>query len=332
MARVFTDGAESGNLSFWTTNYFSAVNSGTKRTGVYSYYNGDGANTNKSLGPALSEFYLRIGYYGTAQSNNQVVQWRYGSTVLGKLAIQATTGYLLLYTGTSTLVATGTKSYVASTWAVFEIHVKIDDSSGILAVKFDGVSDASFSGDTKPDANTSVDNLLFYASGLGVYLDDLALNDTNGSLDNSWCGDGKIILLKPNANGDQSDLVGSDGNSVDNYLLVDDVPHDSDSTYVESDTPGDYDLYNLSASGLASNVTILRVAPEGFIRDSVAEGDQVRLMIKTNSTEYRSNPLSLYTSYNRVTISGFKKNPYTLANWSVSDLDALQVGVEVYSG
>src|SRR3972149_6225726 len=206
---------------------------------------------------ALSEAYFRLALYISADPSN-ILSWLSGTTWLGTLKRNTTSKFLELYTSTATLVATGDIAIQASTWYVIEVHVKIDDTTGALDVRVDGVDDAAFAGDTKPGAETTFNTLRYHGGSNTSYYDDLAMNDTNGSVDNSWCGDGKIILLKPNANGDSSQWDGSDGNQVDNYLLVDDIPSDDDTTYVQSAILANKDLYNLAASGL-SDVVILRV-------------------------------------------------------------------------
>jgi hypothetical protein len=157
------------------------------------------------------------------------------------------------------------------------------------------------------------------------YYDDLAINDTSGGADDSWCGDGRIIALTPNANGDLSQLTGSDGNSTDNYLLVDDVPSNGDTDYVEGSTVDQKDLYNLTACGL-TGVIIKRVWAASRSRDTVAAGGLISLVVKTNSTEYAGTDRALATSYAEVLGDIHTVNPNTSGAWSTSDLDALQVG------
>jgi hypothetical protein len=72
------------------------------------------------------------------------------------------------------------------------------------------------------------------------------LLDTAGAAPyNDFLGDVRVIRMLPNNNGVSSQLVGSDGNSTDNYLLVDEMPV-ATSDYVGSLTVGNRDLYELS--------------------------------------------------------------------------------------
>lgn len=330
MTRLFTDGAERGDLLAFNLATIS-VSTTQKRTGNYSYYVSGAYNGTINIA-ASSELYFRFGARLTVSgTNNNFVIVRNGTTSLCSVRHVTSSNKLALIVG-STVVATSTNSINNGEWHLYEIHVKIADSGGVLELKVDGVDfdGASFTGDTKPGTDTTIDNLWFLASGAGasMYLDDIAINNTTGGVDNSWCGDGHVLALKPNANGDSSQFTGSDGNSTDNYLLVDDIPHDSDTSYVQANVSGYYDLYNLEACGL-TDVEIKRVWVESIAKDTTTGSGILTPMIKTNSTEVESNPVPLSTSYALVKSEEFLVNPVTLSGWTVEDLDSLQAGVKV---
>src|SRR5690606_16177194 len=121
-----------------------------------------------------------------------------------------------------------TNDLAKSGWNLFEMHVVYAETGGLIEVRLDGGPISDYSGATKLAA--WADDLGYVrwrgtGSG-GLRLDDVAINDASGGADNSWCGDGHVVGLIPNANGDESDFVGSDSNQVDNYQLVDEFPHD----------------------------------------------------------------------------------------------------------
>lgn len=336
MTRIFTDGAEFGDGLFWnvggSTSGQGNASTTQKRSGAYGYYffNASAGAVKNITG--ISEFYLRFGLY--IVSNNSIapiIRWRNSTTELGSLRHDGDLSKLKFYTSTSTLVATSNSTVGIGAWYLIEIYVNIADS-GNLNIKIDGTVDAgmTFAGDTKPGTATTVDNLMFVSTGTGYsfYIDDLALNNVSGGVDDSWPGDGHIIKLTPNANGDSSTWVGSDANSTDNYLLVDDIPA-SATDYVEASSSGDTDLYNLSASGLSS-VTIHRVWPEARAADTVAEGGQIYLPVKAGTTQADGTAVSLLTTYTKQILGDVRTvNPDDSAAWEVSDLDSLQAGVKV---
>ena len=325
MASLWTDGAEFGDVLFWDTPSTLATTTTNPRSGVYCYTMGGYVPIQKNI-PNLTEFYLRAAWRESGYSTDyRSPGWMNGATELGSVRVNVSTHFVEIYTGTGTLVDTGTIALTAGTMYLIEVHVKIDDTVGAIDVKIDGIADASFAGDTKPGAATYDGIWWSGASTQTFQLDDLALNDTTGGVDDSWCGDGKVVILLPNAAGDVTQLTPSAG---DNYAAVDDIPHDTDTTYVESSTQNQYDLYNLSASGL-SGVTIRRVWAEARARDTVAEGGLLALGLKTVSTEYWGDDLNMLTTYNDYRGTVHTINPNTLAAWTVAQLDALQVGVKV---
>jgi hypothetical protein len=336
MARVFTEGFEMGDILFISSTAGTvAAATDQARSGLYSLkLTGNAASATRILTTALSEFYTRFGFrltsYGLA--TNQFFNWYKDTNLIGHIRLNGTTRRVEIYSGTGTLLTTGAIALSLDTWYLFEFRIKIDDSTGAIELKIDGVSDATYAGDTKPGSDTNVNALQWRATQTGqiVYVDDLALNDTNGASDNSWCGDGKIVAVWPDGNGDASQLTGSDGNSTDNYLLVDDVPKDDDTTYVASSTAGQYDLYNLGAVSLPAGYTINRIYAECRAREDAAAGDSIQLGIKpSGGSESWSASRAVTTSYARYVGSEHTVNPADSGAWEAADINALQAGPKV---
>ena len=337
MARVFTDGAEFGDNVFFSNPVLLTAATDQVRSGAYSYKFAATSTPSSSgiPGSPLAELYYRQGVRVAGFHDSQrIIRWFKGTTELGNLRLNTITGLVQAYTSTGTLVATGTHPISANNWYLIEVHVKIGDSpDGIIQVKIDGVLDIDFSGDTKPGTDADVNGFGWVPGPSHImWIDDLALNDVAGGVDDSWCGDGRIIRLSANGNGDASDFDGSDGNQVDNYLLVDEIISDGDTTYVQSSTLDERDLYNLSASGLvATQDEILRVYGEVRARDTGSAGNLIAMVVKTGGTEYASADVALPSAYGRVVGAAWKLNPNTAAAWTPTELDALQSGPKVRS-
>jgi len=335
MTRIFNEGFEGGH-TFWWTNFGSgaAIHANYARSGIYGMKIDQDDSATYTLATGLSEAYLRIPFYLVSYASYAPVlfYWRNGTTSLGSVKINYTTHKLEIYAGGS-LWGTGTITINTSTWYVLEVHIKISDTVGVLDVRLDGFSEITVAaGDTKPDANTTFTNLYWYAGGAStaptMYFDDIAINDTNGAVDNSWCGDGRFIAISPNANGDQSDLDGSDGNSVDNYALVDEVPANDETDYVESAVSDEYDLYNMATpSWIFGSVDIKRIWLEARVRNTVA-GGQCKLGVKA-TTENWGDAINTPTSYAYVKDAERLANHDTAAAWTASDLASIQAGFKV---
>ena len=331
--RVFTDGAEFRDLLFWSLVGGSVAITTTAanvRSGSAAYRFSSGSQyCNKNLPSALSEFYFKLGYKrdGATSGGTRIPAWFATSTELGSIRLNTTTHFLEHYVGT-TLTTMGTIQIPLSAHCVVEVHVKIGDApNGIVQTKVDGILDIDFAGDTKPGADTAANMLQVYSMiSNGMNIDDLALNDTSGGVDDSWCGDGRVGMQTPNAAGDVTGLTPSSGN---NYECVDDFPNDGETSYVRDIVIDDYDLYNLTPCGL-TDVEILRVWAEARAREENAVGGLCRLGLKTEATEYWSAAdLFLLTSYAPVVGTRHSVNPNTSLSWTIEQLDALQAGFKV---
>jgi hypothetical protein len=81
----------------------------------------------------------------------------------------------------------------------------------------------------------------------------------------------------PNGDGNYSQFDGSDGNQVNNYQLVDEVPANV-TDYVETVTVDQFDSYDLADIALSVGATILAVIPTVY---SVRDGDAEEIALGT---------------------------------------------------
>lgn len=168
-------------------------------------------------------------------------------------------GKLGLYRG-ATLIASAPSPYaVMGTWKYFEIKAKIHSSEGFVEVRVDEQTVISFTGNTRDGGVSGLVNSVRMntgdtGNGAAFYFDDFYLLDTSGPAPyNDFLGDIAVKTLVPSGVGDSAQWVGSDGNSVDNHLLVDEVPAAA-ADYVESNTSGQIDLYSMTDIPAGYNV------------------------------------------------------------------------------
>lgn len=336
MARLFTDGAEYGDLLFFDNiNGTPSASTTQKRTGAYSYFLSAG-NWGEKYITAIDEIYVRIAFwFPLSYDYYACFSIRNGATDLVVLVNDPSTHKMEVrmssYLGT--LLYTSNDAILLGQWFFVELHYKIHDSAGVVELKFNGISQGSaFVGDTKPGAEADFDTMHYYSqSGGGFYIDDIAGNDINGGVDDSWCGDGHVELLVPSGNspdgGWTDDFTGSDADSTDNYALVDEVPPNA-ADYVESSTPGDQDRYALTDFSGAGK-QILRVWVEGRALDTIPEGAQMKLGLRLASADYLSSAITLSSIYGAVLGTVYKQNPATgPADWIDSDIDNAQIVIE----
>jgi len=215
-------------------------------------------------------------------------------------------------------------------WYLVEVHYKVSATVGVCQIKVDGMSvlDMDFSGNT---GTGTIDNIKFWVptSTAGVisdaYFDDIALNNTTGAVDNSWCGEGKIIVMMPND--DSAPLQLTPSAVSDHHLLVDEVPTDSDTTYVEGSVIDEEDMYKLTASGLV-NVDINRVWTEARTKKTAAVDGHVALITKAaGGAEVSGGDVELLTTYT-IKVLGTEQtvNPVDTNPWEVADIDLIEIG------
>ena len=335
MTRIYSEGFEFQDVVGLTTT--GSIRASVKRSGAACLQLTRGESITYPVSD-LSEVYVRFALYNDSGSGAQgfYLMWRNGTTVLGRIYINYATDRLLQAQVGTTTQDTGTIAISLDTWYLIEVHIKIDDATGVIETKVDGVDDATFSGDTKPGADTYFDNLYFVSTGGGLgdavnnNLDDIGINDTAGGVDDSWLGDGRIIVIKPN--GDTATLQLTPSAAVDHNTLVDDIPADGDTTYVEGSVVDERDIYDLEACGLG-DVIITRIWTEARAKDTASSAKTIALITKASGgAEVSGGDVVLAGTYT-VKVKGAEQlvNPVDSAAWEVADIDALQGGPKTRS-
>ena len=139
-------------------------------------------------------------------------------------------------------------------WHRLEIKLLVDPADGLVDILIDrsfgtdfdtfiGVS-SLFDGDTQGGASATVDTIEFESTPAAsleteILWDDITLNDTAGTTNNTWMGDIKIQTLRPNSDTVQKDMTPSTG--IVNYVLVDDSPGPDIDDFVTPETALDKD-------------------------------------------------------------------------------------------
>lgn len=234
-------------------------------------------------------------------------------------------GTFKVYRGTAagTLLGTYSGAIPGTTWSYIEVSATINDTSGNVVVRQDGVEVINFTGDTKnAGTNTTIDKFVIMASDATYrYIDDLYVLDGLGSVNNAFLGDVRIQTLLPSGAGSSTQWTPSTGSNYDN---VNDVPYSS-STYNGDVVSGHRDTYAMSdvstGSILAVQETLLA------LKDSAGATD-CKAALKSGGSLYYGSALSITTTlavYQNVR----EVDPATSAAWSTADLNAVEFGAEV---
>ena len=193
------------------------------------------------------------------------------------------------------------------------------------------------SGDSQTTANTWVDAFRFgnfISNKATVDIDDFYILDGDGPAPyNTFLGDLRVDTIRPNGNGTTSDFVGVDADSVDNYLHVDEVTQDGDTSYLKSSTPNEIDLYALESLPVTPSV-IFGVQPVSVCKKTDAGVRTAQHVIRTGGTNYFSP--DFYPSDNDyigfASLGGpgmWEDNPFTGVPFVEADIDALESGIKI---
>jgi len=326
MARLFTTGFEEGDAYVFTgfggaapTNY--SIITTNVRTGLRAISIGSNCFPNITF-TATSEVYLRFGFrFGGSASDTTILQLQDGSNIQILLSYICDSGLLRAWRGNKVTKLAEVFVPWAMRWYCIEVHLLVDNSSGVLQVKVNGELVLDYSGDTQQSANSTVDTVVWFGSANGQYFDDIAINDTSGSRNNSWIGRGGVYGLVPNGVGNYSEFTPSAGN---NYECVDEVPPDGDTSYVESDTVGHKDSYALANLSLTS-ASIAALVWHVWAKQDVSDGRNVARLLRISGTDYQGADKALTTSYQRL-METIESNPHTSADWTLDDINGLELG------
>lgn len=309
MGRVRTIGFEVGfgdvDLDGFPQNSGTTIQSSIARTGVKALKADSGAGNNETWAeirfPTLASgntVYVRAYVYFTTLptaathilvqpqtsrsiSVNSSGQWVGPNGGTGG-AVQLNTWYML------ELSVTWTNSGASSATGRVDRTVldTISFTGGVLAPQnfFMGLFVNGFGGG--PGANSV------------CYVDDLAVNDSNGSSQNSWPGDGKIVLCQPISDNQRGSWTGGAGGTTNLFDAVNNTPPigtatETNLTQIENaDTTPDnatdeyrVNLTTYTNAGIATGDTVV------LAQAVVNHGEDVATGTKTGSVAFQSNPV-----------------------------------------
>ncbi len=223
----------------------------------------------------------------------------------------------------------GSTSFPLDEWHHVQCKVLVDDTVGTYELRVDGVS--QFSGtatDTKGDGAAYVDNFAFAGTGASdidrMWVDDIVVQ--NGTSPNGdFLGVTEVVPLLPDGNGNSSGMLGSDGNSVDNYALVNEDPV-ATASYVGAATEGTKDTYSVDNLP-SSDVTVFGLRSQLIAAKSDATSKFVRPVVRSGGTDYPGASVPLPESFAGV-YEVWETDPDTSSEWTPAAVNAVEVGQE----
>lgn len=136
-----------------------------------------------------------------------------------------------------------------------------------------------------------------------------------------------VETLRPNAAGDETNLVPIPGTGEANWEDVDEAVTDEDTTYVRYGLAAwKKDLYNLPAHSGSGTINSVTVYARCRANGSPIVQTSAIIRCKTNGTVYEGNEITVTTSYVNYS-KAWATNPNTGSAWTWTEIGALQIGV-----
>lgn len=333
---TYFDRHESDVHSFYSEGYFSTPS--MARSGEYCYEVGGWRTGQYVVYPAREEVYIQFAAksnsYASFYGEGSFFWWNTnsGSNTLGGLGI-TNAGQIYLYTWNPAkninsspqdciTVGSGIARLQKEVWYVIEIRIKAHNTLGAIEVRVDGITDISFSGCTAPAGYHWTDRMGWYAFWM-YFIDDIVVNDTTGTENNSWPNQMKVILLKPTTGGDYSEW--NKEGKILGYECVNDMPKNP-STYVYSTSSGQREMYQLeNMPADASSIAVVRSS--AWANRSSKNLSQLDFEVKTHGSIYTSSDQGLYLAPHHTSYA-WDVNPNTGVAWTVDEVNNVQGGIK----
>lgn len=371
-ARLWSAGWELNGDQIENSNAFDvsvAVSSAQARTGTYSLrVNPTNASAfmahdfvSTDIGVGYGRFYLYI--VNAPSANTSVMEFtnKGSDTTVCGLTL-STTGTLQLYTDDpGNTIGAASMALSTNTW--YRIEVLCDSSVGgtfTATARIDGTQFATGSFDNGGEAANQVGrielgvdagNWLNTASA-DLYFDDIAVNDTSGTVQTNWAGEGKLVVSRPNAAGDSNpdgcNNTSPCGTPANAYLEIDETTPDDATTFIDFDTAinADFNMQDSSTVGIDSYDTVTLIDVGYRAREEVAAATSMTPRIKSASggttstltavdlgnTTWRTNQSGATTLINRFVSY---VDPTTSSAWTptgTNSVDNMQVGAGMTTG
>jgi hypothetical protein len=209
-----------------------------------------------------------------------------------------TDGTLSLWNNNVAQIGSPSAALNTAQWYRIELYGLIDTGSVDAAeLRLDGISIASATGQSFSDAvwdSMGIGPSIAPGANVAMYFDDFAMNNDQGATQNTWPGEGKIVLLKPvsdNAVGTgwvDGDGAGTLFGSVDNAPPIGSATP-ADGTQIKNLTgtaTGNYDanVTSYTSAGITATDTIT------VVQSFVSSAEAITTGTKLGALQIVSNP------------------------------------------
>lgn len=338
MALRWAEGFEVDGSNAALTMHYTSVGSAAQADAAAARYGSlglqRGSNSTMELVKELdaqATWIMGFGYRlgtGTPAGSGYTIS-RLMDATTQQLELRITNERRLTVTRNNTVLATGTTILAEDVYYFVEWKATIADAGGSIEVRINGVTEISFSGDTKNTASAGANRVTLGSTiqniGAVSAFDDWYVLDGTATTPNDFLGDVKVLGLVPDGAGNYSQWTPSAGS---NWQNVDELITDGDTTYNSSSTAGQKDSFTYT--GLTGMPTVYGVRHQLKHRKDDAGARTVRPFTRAGGTDSFGSNVTLadsYTGSDRI----MGKNPATGVAWTATEVNALEAGYELVS-
>ena len=326
MAVEIIEGFDTFSISQMTRRYPNSIqgSSGAMSTGRYSVgqalaLNNGNAHCDIPV-TARSEYYVGFdAQLTTVTSTDPFFKFTTsGGSTIG--SIGAAAGGVV----TSTWGNSASGVITAATWFNVQMHIVISASVGVFVLKVDGNTVINLS--SLNTGSTNVGFEVLQGSNVGYLFDNVWSFNTTGSHSNGFpVGTMTVQTLYPTADGTYTDFTPNSGSN--HYSRVNEAVCNDDTSYVYATNVNSKDSYTIgSLSGAISQVHGVQVSAAYEKDDTPAK--TMRVFCKSSSTTSETSDLAVPAAYTSSTLV-LNDDPNTSAQWTTTNVNALEVGVKV---
>jgi hypothetical protein len=239
--------------------------------------------------------------------------------------------------GSTSILASSASAIAVTAWTFVEMRALVNNVTGAYEVKLNEsslISGSSINTASGTGTDYAVDSIrLIGAATMEPRFDDLVIVDTTvaGSEPITYTGKVTVATLWPSADGALSQFTGV-GTGAANYDRVDETPgKDDDTSYVQSSTVGNRDLYDFDniPGGYAGLSTILAVQTSAAVRKAQPGTKELRTNIRSVATDVNGSNVELTAGYKYTPAQIEATDPNTASAWTTSGVNAMQAGIEI---
>ena len=292
--------------------------------GTYSY-DLNSADLEKGFNPGDNKFIIGFWYHVTQVHHNILAVGNNDFTLFGSV-----NGCVEAYRWNSNFLARSNPVLQPNSSIYIECEVVRSSTVGTVRMRFNGSATDDVS-ETGLDTTTGSDSWSFMrlimGGGGSANFDDIYVCDGTGPAPfNDFLGQHHIVYKPVNGNGTVNNFTGSDADSVDNYLHVDEVQViDEDTSYNGSSTSGHQDLYSCSIDVAEDTITALAVRT--ITKKTAAGAKAYQALVRSGGTTYKNSKVHWVSEEYALFEDIYTEDPDTAAAWD--DDAVIEIGLEV---